>query len=503
MLYSAVLSCAVPQVTSRSAICSVSSIRRWISLTQKVLGRHFFIVHQLLPPQIISSQNPRPGLLLLENLAFMDGSHRTEIEYSFMLLLLHEPISNSPVLAGSAIMNKMMRGSDSVNLRRLISLLFRNFAAADGKASGMVPLESAQRVLREECTNIEPKHLQSLLAGFQDTGSDCVLYPEMLAFLGSCSLWNVMHRLHHIDLIRQKQGYNFQDFIVKYEKKGKKIDFVKLADQFLSLGIMTPDTAVTTIFNHYGGKTGKILDAEKFVAALQAAGSEDVAGDRTKGREITPFEVKQMKNKSDEVIQKILKDYDERVVGALECAFDLFDTKQANCIPISDLDRVLCSLGFPPNLEELGILFAKIDPGGTHLLQYNQFMMVTVEYLREQYHTHHLSSLQRLRVAFESLDVDKNGSITPDEFKYAVSVANTRPLNALTEEEIESIISFLDIDQDGLVNWDEFKQMYYFLKNEKMLETLPLTLCTALRKVCRHQTLILFMSLEDNRAFWG
>ena len=175
----------------------------------------------------------------------------------------------------------------------------------------MVPFAAAQKVLKEECQSVETKLLVELLEGFQDSSSDCILYPELISFLGSCSLWNVMYRLHNIDLIRQKQGYNFQDFIVKYGAKGKKIDFVKLSEQFLSLGILVPDTAIATIFLHYGGKTNKILDAERFVAALIAAGSDDPETNARRTRnEITPFEGLDQglgDGDTDELAQKILK----------------------------------------------------------------------------------------------------------------------------------------------------------------------------------------------------
>jgi hypothetical protein len=81
------------------------------------------------------------------------------------------------------------------------------------------------------------------IKAFQDSSSDCIQYPELLAFLGNCSLWNVMHRLHTIDLIRQKQGYNFGEFLKKYgAKKGQKIDASRLSEQLLAIGILLPDT---------------------------------------------------------------------------------------------------------------------------------------------------------------------------------------------------------------------------------------------------------------------
>ena len=74
--------------------------------------------------------------LLSENLCFSDGTHANDLDYSFLLLILFEPISKVPLEAGTAIMNSMLRGADAVSLRRLLALLFRNFAAYDSRCTG-------------------------------------------------------------------------------------------------------------------------------------------------------------------------------------------------------------------------------------------------------------------------------------------------------------------------------------------------------------------------------
>ena len=79
--------------------------------------------------------------LLAENVSFTDGSRRNDIDYSLLLLILLEPIARNAqaMTAGATLMKKLMRGADSVSLRRLMSLLFRNFAASDTRVTGMVP----------------------------------------------------------------------------------------------------------------------------------------------------------------------------------------------------------------------------------------------------------------------------------------------------------------------------------------------------------------------------
>jgi Ca2+-binding EF-hand superfamily protein len=152
--------------------------------------------------------------LLIENLTYSDGTHKHDVDYSFLLLILQEPIVDAPITAGAALMNKMSRGADVVSLRRLLALLFRNCAAYDTRMTGLVQYEDAEKSLKEECHNIEPKVLTQMLKGFQDPKTEDIMYPELISFLGNCAISNIINRLNNIDSIRQRQGYNLKDFIL-------------------------------------------------------------------------------------------------------------------------------------------------------------------------------------------------------------------------------------------------------------------------------------------------
>ena len=262
------------------------------------------------------------GSLLIENLCFTDGSHRNDVDYSLLLLLLNEPLKRNvqTISAGTAMMNKMMRGSDSVALRRLLTLLFKNFAASDPRALGVIPYVSAEKLLKEECHNVDSRHLTQVLETFQDYRSDCIFYPEMLSFLGNCSVWNVMHRIRYIDQIRQKQGYNFSEYLKNYAaKKGQKIDFTRLSEQLLAIGILLPETGLTTIFGQYSGNNknsngnstgysaglssgigmnlglgGGNLDVGVFAQAIADVDGDDNIGNKSVRNEIKPYEGKQI-----------------------------------------------------------------------------------------------------------------------------------------------------------------------------------------------------------------
>lgn len=212
--------------------------------------------------------------LLMENLLFPDGAHKGSLDYPLLLLFLNEPIKRSTTsnTAGTALMNKMMRGNDSSALKRFLSGLFSSFAGVDPKALGVISYFSAEKILVDQCPSVDSKFLTQVLEAFQDEKSDCVQYIELVSFLSNCSIWSVMSRIQYLDQIRKKQGYDFTDFLKKYcAKKGQKIDAIKLSEQMLAIGIIMPDTGMSTIFSRFASKRGQgqgqggNLDVQEFV----------------------------------------------------------------------------------------------------------------------------------------------------------------------------------------------------------------------------------------------
>eukprot|EP01032_Pedospumella_encystans_P020445 gene20445-23223_t len=321
--------------------------------------------------------------LLIENLVFSDGSHRNELDYSFLLLMLLEPLETPPIAAGTAMMAKMANDTDLVSMRRLLDLLFRNCAASDHRAGGLVPYDDVLKVIKNECHGVDPKFTKSVLRAFQDPASDCIYYPEMIAFLGCCSVGNVIKRTRYMEQIRAKQGYNMRDFLKKYAaRKASKLDKDKFTDQLQSLGIYFPDTAILLLFSFYGQRG--LLNVKAFCEALGDAVDPVAAGmvmssGPTERKEIAAYEaVKGMC----EISEKILTAYDKRIVHFLQLAFDIFDPTDKNVIPAIELERVLRSIGYMITYEEMNQLLTAIDARNTGFLEFNDFMAHVVPFLR-------------------------------------------------------------------------------------------------------------------------
>lgn len=426
--------------------------------------------------------------LLAENLCFIDGNFKKDIDYSFLLLLLYEPINKQDVVMelGRTIMTKMLRNDDSVSLRRLIALLFRNFASDDDRKCGMITIGSGENVLKEECQNTDPKHLRKLLSAFQDTSSDCILYPELLSFLSSCSVWNVMYRLHLVDKIRKKQGYNISDYLLKTTAKNKyRLSKERFFDIFLKIGILMTDTALETIYQKFRIKDEEFLDTKAFVKGLNELESSDNPNDdnapvKKDRKDISTWEQNALTTDGKcQIKETLLKKYDTRMLKAIDLAFDLFDQNSKNEIAALDIERVLCALGQKPSPTDIEELLSKIDPNGTDLLEYNTFMDVVLPYIRGKYEETFLPSLQKLQEAFRIFDYNKDGSVSTSEFRYILSLQS----EDVSENEAEALLELLDTDENGSVEWAEFSELYNILQDEDAILQLNVPARSALRKV--------------------
>jgi Ca2+-binding EF-hand superfamily protein len=435
------------------------------------------------------------SLLLSENLIFTDGSHKQAIDYSLFLLVLLEPISSEDVAraassAGNKVMKKMMRGSDSVSLRRLLSLLFRNFAASDSRGSGLVTPDVAESVMSVECSNVEPQDLKLITRVFQDKSTDLVRYPELIGFLGCCSLWNVIYRIHLLNMIRIRQGYNLSLALTQKVGKKKVITRPVFKSVMIAMGVLVPEAALDTIFSHYG-ENGE-MEIDVFMKGLNSADKDSDSNDdkpKTRPRvDIAQFKDAEFR---DPVAGDILKIYDENLVSAVQRSFDLFDLDGSDSVEIVELERILCALGHTPSSQDLQLLVDKIDPRNTGMMMYEVFMEKVLAYLREKYESVHLLSRDKLRSAFERLDVSGDGYVTKEECMYVLNVQ----VKTLTSEEVDALFNYLDVDKSGALDIMEFAAIFDLIMDAETLMALPYNLQRAIRKVSESSLLSCIFSL--------
>ena len=96
--------------------------------------------------------------LLAENVGVADGARRADVDYAFLLLLLAEPLPrHAQALSAGAVITKKLK-TDAASSRRLAAALFRAFAASDPHRTGLVPVDVAERAVRDEVRVDPPGH---------------------------------------------------------------------------------------------------------------------------------------------------------------------------------------------------------------------------------------------------------------------------------------------------------------------------------------------------------
>ena len=96
-----------------------------------------------------------------ENSGFVDGTHKNDIDYTFLLKLLAEPLERSVFKEGSSLLVKVLRGADNVSLKIFIGLLCKKFAVYDHKGDGYINVDSAFEVIKEECGTAERSTIET------------------------------------------------------------------------------------------------------------------------------------------------------------------------------------------------------------------------------------------------------------------------------------------------------------------------------------------------------
>lgn len=338
-------------------------------------------------------------------------------------------------------------------------------------------MDVGETALKQECPEASKNDIRLLLETFLDRDSDYVKYPELLAFLGCCSLWNVMFRLHMLDRIRQRQGYNFGEYLAKkFSKKEKMVERAKFSALFVSLGFVVPEAAMDTIFGRYGDRNS--IDVTEFAKALGEVKGQ-ANNDAVEKAPRRAFKEDRKDGGRDPITEKILDVYHAHLVTVVERAFDLFDVDGSDTVETIEIERILCALGFSPTLDDVLELSTAIDHRNTGEMEFERFREKVIAYCSKQYDTIHAVSEEMLRSAFQRLDLNGDGSISRAECQYALeSVAKS-----LTEKEVQSFFDFLDIDNSGSIDWMEFKVLFALLQDEAALLNLPETTQSGMRKV--------------------
>ncbi|XP_062214629.1 calmodulin-like protein 4 isoform X2 [Phragmites australis] len=139
----------------------------------------------------------------------------------------------------------------------------------------------------------------------------------------------------------------------------------------------------------------------------------------------------------------------EQIVAFRE-AFLLFDKNGDGCISMEELAAVTRSLDLDPSDQELNDMMSEVDTDGNGIIDFQEFLSLIARKMKDGD-----GDEEELKEAFEVLDKDKNGFISPTELRMVMTNLGEQ----MTDEEVEQMIKEADTDGDGQVNYDEFVLM--------------------------------------------
>uniref|UniRef100_A0ACD6A927 Uncharacterized protein n=1 Tax=Avena sativa TaxID=4498 RepID=A0ACD6A927_AVESA len=138
----------------------------------------------------------------------------------------------------------------------------------------------------------------------------------------------------------------------------------------------------------------------------------------------------------------------EQMVASQE-AFSIFDKNDDGCISLEELFAVTRSLGLEPTDQELNDMMREVDTDGNGVIDFQEFLNLIARKIKDG------DDDEELKEAFEVLDKDQNGFISPVELRAVMISLGEK----MTDEEVEQMINEADTDGDGQVNYDEFVLM--------------------------------------------
>ncbi|XP_028667677.1 troponin C, skeletal muscle-like [Erpetoichthys calabaricus] len=142
----------------------------------------------------------------------------------------------------------------------------------------------------------------------------------------------------------------------------------------------------------------------------------------------------------------------EEMIAEFKAAFDMFDSDGGGDISTKELGTVMKMLGQTPSREELDAIIEEVDEDGSGTIDFEEFLVMMVRQMKEDQAG---KSEEELAEFFRILDRNADGYIDRDEFAALIRSGG----EAVTDAEIDELITDGDKNQDGKLDFDEFLKM--------------------------------------------
>ena len=125
-----------------------------------------------------------------------------------------------------------------------------------------------------------------------------------------------------------------------------------------------------------------------------------------------------------------------------ECKTGMIDFEDFKSFIINNQDNEIMG---GENDEEIRKKFLEIDVDGNNKIDFTEFLAANMD--KSIYH-----DKEKLRIAFDAFDIDKNGIINKEDIINILKMDNLYDANKLVSDLIEPN----DINKDGKIDFDEF-----------------------------------------------
>ncbi|NP_999769.1 calcium-binding protein SPEC 2C [Strongylocentrotus purpuratus] len=129
-------------------------------------------------------------------------------------------------------------------------------------------------------------------------------------------------------------------------------------------------------------------------------------------------------------------------------SFKSIDADGDGKITPEELKAAFKSIEIELTQEKIDEMMSMVDKDGSRPVDFSEILMKKAEQMRGK-------GAQYFK-AFDALDTDKSGSLSPEELRTALSACTDPPM---TKEEIDAIIKKADGNNDGEIRRAEFVRM--------------------------------------------
>lgn len=169
-----------------------------------------------------------------------------------------------------------------------------------------------------------------------------------------------------------------------------------------------------------------------------------------KGSELKLLEVlKKSKQKTTKQIGDLLSKLSKEEMDNYREAFANYDKNGDGTIDENELMYVMRSLGENPSEDQMAYIMHEMDTDANGVIDFEEFLIAMAE-RRLMY-----DSTEDLRKAFEVFDQNGDGTVSSEELRSTMAMAN----DLITIEEAEEIVRMADKNGDGVIDYNEFVLM--------------------------------------------